>query len=73
MAAPGNPTGDPYLTGDELDFRLVIELSQAQVAALNNTANAIYEMPGTVNLDPDLFVNAMKVTVSCQPPWVPYP
>ena len=73
MAAPTTPTVEPYLDGDELDFKLIIELSQVQVDALNNTTDAIYQMPGTVNLDADLFTNAMKITVSCAQPWVPYP
>jgi len=71
MAAPTGPTVGPYLDGDVLEYVLVIELSQAQINALINTSDAIYEMPGTVVFDP--MMNALRITVSCQNPWVPYP
>ena len=73
MSSPGGPTVEPTLEGDALEIDLTIELSQAQLTALATTTDAIFEMPGTVNLDSDLFANAMKITVSCQQPWVPYP
>lgn len=71
MASPTGPVVEPGTAGAELQYRMTVEMSQAQYASLVGTTDGLFELPATIT--PSEFANPLRVTFSCQPPWVPYP